>query len=69
MEIARAYLEKASKRMKKWADKGRRDLEFKVGDLVLVKLMPEQFRSLKSKDNRFVRKYWVQFLLLPKLAR
>ena len=36
--IARAYLEKASKRMKKWADKKRRPREFQVGDLVLVKM-------------------------------
>ena len=69
MEIARAYLEKASKRMKKWADKGRRDLEFKVGDLVLVKLMPEQFRSLKSKDNRFVRKYWGPVPVIAKVGK
>ena len=37
-DIARAYLEKAAKRMKKWADLGRLPQEFKVGDLVLVKL-------------------------------
>ena len=37
-DIARAYLEKASKRMKKWADKKRRPMEFKEGDKVLVKL-------------------------------
>ena len=59
MEIAHAYLEKASKRMEKWADQGRQDLEFKVRDLVLVRLMPEQFRSLKSRDNRFVQKLGV----------
>ena len=69
VEIARAYLEKASKRMKKWADKGRRDLEFKIGDLVLVKLMPEQFRSLKSRDNRFVRKYWGPVPVIAKVGK
>ncbi|KAA0060093.1 uncharacterized protein E6C27_scaffold39G00090 [Cucumis melo var. makuwa] len=37
-DIARAYLEKASKRMKKWADKKRRPLEFRAGDQVLIKL-------------------------------
>lgn len=36
-EVARAYLEKASQRMKKWADKRRRPDPFKVGDLVLIK--------------------------------
>ena len=56
-EIARAYLEKASKRMKKWADKGRRAQQFKVGDLVLVRLVPEQTRFLRKQDRRLVRKY------------
>jgi len=36
--VARAYLEKAFKKMKKWADKRRRPREFQVGDLVLVKM-------------------------------
>lgn len=56
-EVARAYLEKASKRMKKWADQGKRPLEFQVGDLVLVKLTPEQLRFLRNRDRRLVRKY------------
>jgi len=36
--VARAYLEKASKKMKKWADKKRRPREFQVGHLVFVKM-------------------------------
>lgn len=36
-EVARAYLEKASKRMKKWADMKRRPDPFNVGDMVLIK--------------------------------
>ena len=40
MDIARAYLEKASKQMK-WADKKRRPLEFRVGDHILIKLRPK----------------------------
>ncbi|KAE8694756.1 hypothetical protein F3Y22_tig00110776pilonHSYRG00065 [Hibiscus syriacus] len=49
--------EKATKRMKKCADRNRRDLHFQVGDLVLVKLMPEQLRFLRQRDRRLVRKY------------
>ena len=37
-DIARASLENASKRMKKWADKKHYHLEFRVGDQVLIKL-------------------------------
>ena len=54
IKVAYAYLEKASKRMKKWANKRCRDIEFKIEDLVLVKLNPKQFRSIKSRDRRLV---------------
>ncbi|RVW50368.1 Transposon Tf2-2 polyprotein [Vitis vinifera] len=33
-DIARSYLDKAAKKMKKWADKKRRHTEYKVGDMV-----------------------------------
>ena len=37
----RLYLDKATRKMKKWADKKKRQAEFQVGDLVLVKLIPQ----------------------------
>ena len=43
-EIAWAYLEKASQRMKKWANWKRGALEFQAGDQVMIKLRFEQFR-------------------------
>ena len=43
--------------MKKWADQKRRPLEFKTGDLVMIKLRPEQLRFRGNKDIRLVRKY------------
>ena len=42
-DIARSYLEKAARKMKKLAYHKRRHAEFQVGDLVLVKLIPQQF--------------------------
>jgi len=36
--VTRAYLEKASKRMRKLVDKNRRPRDFQVGNLVLVKI-------------------------------
>jgi len=36
--VAQAYLEKAYKKMKKWADKKRRPREFQVENFVLVKM-------------------------------
>lgn len=37
-----ACLDKAIRRMKKYADKGRRPMEFMVGDKVMLKLTPEE---------------------------
>ncbi|KAL9265229.1 Transposon Tf2-6 polyprotein-like protein [Drosera capensis] len=38
--LARSYLNKATKKMKKWADKEQRSLEFQEGDQVMVKIIP-----------------------------
>ncbi|KAA0064073.1 reverse transcriptase [Cucumis melo var. makuwa] len=43
--------------MKKWADKKRRPLEFRVRDQVLIKLRPKQVRFQGRKDQCLVRKY------------
>ncbi|KAL6176783.1 hypothetical protein ACLB2K_053416 [Fragaria x ananassa] len=43
--------------MKKWADKKRRHVEFKEGDFVLVKLLPQQFKSFRNVHKGLVRKY------------
>ncbi|TYK01597.1 reverse transcriptase [Cucumis melo var. makuwa] len=67
-DIARAYLEKASKRMKKWADKKRRPLEFRAGDQVLIKLRPKQVRFRGRKDQRLVRKYEGPVQVLKKVG-
>ncbi|KAL0449308.1 UNVERIFIED_CONTAM: hypothetical protein Slati_1487200 [Sesamum latifolium] len=48
VDIARSCLEKAQKRMKKYADQNRRFIEFSAGDLVMVK---SQTREL-SKSSR-----------------
>jgi hypothetical protein len=58
LEIARSYLEKAQKRMKKQADQGRRFVEFNVGDQVLVKAPdPLLTKCVRGRDPRFLQKY------------
>ncbi|GJR89825.1 putative nucleotidyltransferase, ribonuclease H, partial [Tanacetum coccineum] len=47
-DLARASLDKAAKKMKKWEDERRRHIEFEVGDQVMVKLLPQQFKSLRK---------------------
>ncbi|GJR55959.1 Toll/interleukin-1 receptor domain-containing protein [Tanacetum coccineum] len=47
-DLARALLDKAAKKMKKWEDERRGHVEFEVGDQVMVKLLPQQFKSLRK---------------------
>ena len=68
-ELARAYLHKASKRMKKWADKKRRHVEFSVGDLVLVKLLPQQFKAFRKVHKGLLRKYEGPFPVIRRVGK
>ncbi|KAI5662326.1 hypothetical protein M9H77_21649 [Catharanthus roseus] len=68
-ELARAYLNKASKRMKKWADKKRRPLEFQEGDLVMVKLLPQQFKSFRKVHKGLIRRYEGPFPVLKRVGK
>ena len=69
LDIAKAYLEKASKKMKKYADKHRRDLEFQVGDMVMVKLLPQQYKVFRHVHKGLVRRYEGPFPITKKIGR
>nr|GFB79390.1 hypothetical protein CTI12_AA187700 [Tanacetum cinerariifolium] len=56
-DMARASLDKVTKRIKKWADERRRHVEFEVGDQVTVKLLPQQFKSLRNVHKGLIRRY------------
>ncbi|KAL0391032.1 UNVERIFIED_CONTAM: putative aspartic proteinase GIP1 [Sesamum calycinum] len=56
VEIARSCLEKAQKRMKKYADNNRRFVEFNAGDLVMVKVPdPRLSKSSRGRDPRLMQ--------------
>ncbi|KAK9664850.1 hypothetical protein RND81_14G073600, partial [Saponaria officinalis] len=55
--------------MKKWADKHRRDVEFQVGDLVMVKLLPQQFKVFRQVHKGLLRKYEGPFPILNKVGK
>ncbi|KAL2251583.1 UNVERIFIED_CONTAM: Transposon Tf2-11 polyprotein [Sesamum indicum] len=58
VDIAKSCLEKAQKRMKKYADQNRRFIEFNAGDLVIVKVPdPRLSKSLRGRDPRLMQKY------------
>ena len=46
---ARESLEKATRRMKKYADQHRRPLEFQIGDKVLLKLTSQILKKLVAR--------------------
>ncbi|RVW30894.1 Transposon Tf2-12 polyprotein [Vitis vinifera] len=52
LDEARDSLEKVAKRMKKYADRDRRPLEFQVGDRVLLKLTPQIWKKISSKTRQ-----------------
>ncbi|XP_022894023.1 uncharacterized protein LOC111408507 [Olea europaea var. sylvestris] len=68
-DLARSCLNKARRRMKKWADKKRRPLEFKVGDQVLVKILPQQFKAYRSVHKGLVRRYEGPFPVIAKVGK
>ncbi|RVW23340.1 hypothetical protein CK203_100926 [Vitis vinifera] len=55
--------------MKKWADKKRRHTEYKVEDMMLVKLLPQQFKSLRSVHKGLVKRYEGPFPILRKVGK
>lgn len=65
-DLARYCLEKAAKRHKKWADKGRRDVVFSVGDKVLVRL--HKFLKNRGKHQGLVRRYEGPFSVVRRVG-
>ncbi|GJR59546.1 putative nucleotidyltransferase, ribonuclease H [Tanacetum coccineum] len=59
---------KAAKKMKKWADEKRRHFEFEVGDQVTVKLLPQQFKSLRKVHKGLIRMYEGPFLVIGRVG-
>ena len=67
-DIRRAYLDKAARKMKKWADTRRRHVEYKEGDQVMIKLLPQQFKTLRKIHKRLVRRYEGPFRVVRRVG-
>lgn len=68
-DLARASLSKAANKMKKWADEKRRHVEFAVGDQVMVKLLPQQFKSLRKVHKGLIRRYEGPFMVVERVGK
>ncbi|XP_057733997.1 uncharacterized protein LOC130949239 [Arachis stenosperma] len=67
-DITRSYLDKAAKRMKKWADKKRRHASYQVGDKVMIKLLPQQFKAFRKVHKGLIRKYEGPFEIIGRVG-
>lgn len=69
LQQLRYNLERAQNRMKNIADKHRTDMEFKVGDLVWVRLQPYKQGSAKGgPSNKLSRRFYGPFPILERLG-
>lgn len=68
-DMARATLERAAKKMKKWADKKRRDVVFQEGDQVMVKLTAAQYRALRKVHKGLLRRYEGPFSIQKRVSK
>ncbi|WKA00345.1 hypothetical protein VitviT2T_018707 [Vitis vinifera] len=71
LDEARDSLEKAARRMKKYADRDRRPLEFQVGDRVLLKLTPQIWKKISSKTRQrgLISKYDGPFEVIKRVGQ
>ncbi|KAL0411645.1 UNVERIFIED_CONTAM: Transposon Tf2-11 polyprotein [Sesamum latifolium] len=70
VDIAKSCLEKAQKRMKKYADQNRRFIEFNAGDLVMVKVPdPRLSKSSRGRDPRLMQKYVGPLPIMKRIGR
>ncbi|MFV0960787.1 hypothetical protein QML37_31180, partial [Klebsiella pneumoniae] len=67
--LAKAFLHKAAKKMKKWAYNKRRPAEFRVGDQALVKLYPDRTGIVKGKHRAVIRKYEGPFTVVKRIGK
>lgn len=67
--MAQTSLDKAARKMKKWADENRRHVELKVGDRVTVKLLPQQLKTSRKVNKGLVRTYKGQFYVIGRVRK
>src|SRR5262249_14289076 len=70
LDEAQDSLNKAAKRMKKYADRNQRDLEFQIRDKVMLKLTPQIWKKINSKSTHrgLIPKYDGPFEVMKKVG-
>lgn len=62
------HLDKAIKQMKKWVANKRRHVEFNVGDLVLVKILPSKYKYADLVHKGLVQRYKGPFFIITRVG-
>lgn len=69
LDSLRQNLLKAQQRMKTQADKGRREVQFQIGDWVYLKVQPYRFKSLARKRNeKLSPRFYGPYQILEKIG-
>ncbi|XP_019058307.1 PREDICTED: uncharacterized protein LOC104816062 [Tarenaya hassleriana] len=63
------WLHKAAARMKKFADKKRRPMEYNVGDQVMVKIIPHHFLKMRTLHRGLTRKFDGPYPIIEKIGK
>lgn len=69
VDLAQSYLDKAAHKMKKFGDRKRCPVDYRIGDRVMVKLNPRQFKSLRNVSQSFIPKYEGPFEIIAKAGK
>jgi hypothetical protein len=68
LEIDRTKLSNTTNKMKKWEDHTMHDVEFQVGELVLLNLSSDQFPPPKGMDPSLLHRYEGMLKVLEKIG-
>ncbi|XP_070024824.1 uncharacterized protein [Nicotiana sylvestris] len=69
LDTAKSYLDKAAQKMKKFADHKRRPIDYRIGDMVMVKFNPRLFKALRGMHQNLIRKYEGPFKIVSKVVK
>ncbi|OIT19546.1 hypothetical protein A4A49_44740, partial [Nicotiana attenuata] len=69
VDMARSYLDKAARKMKQFADRKRHPVNNRIGDKVMVKLNPRQFKSLRGVNQSLIQRYEGPFKITGKVGK
>ena len=69
VDLARSYLYKATRKMKKFVYQKRRPVDYRIGDRVMLKLNPIQFKSLRNVSQSLIRKNEGPFKIIAKAGK